>query len=338
MSMPTSISYGYGFYLPEYEEEKFRQFLVNHNETILKRTDIDEASLLFLAAEEKNLSYNKITERYCDMICDTSDNTGVFSIIANIIKDETDLCVQYEPGNEDCGSKPAILLSTRMPWEYNENELSKSQEDVHNILYSYLCELTSKPEQYPIDYLSIENIMVKEVCMERLKFKGLKEALITFENNGRYSKRGPWKIVKGGYDKLFEISYNNNVVIECIDKELFNCSIDNFIWITDLISLYEIIFNMYKDLRKYNKAICFGIDLYLNTNLDVNFFNNPIEVENIKVSEPKQGKDIDFENLVSKLREILDNPNWIKEYKRVINEGINYIDSHYNNNNQKEDI
>ena len=164
--------------------------------------------------------------------------------------------------------------------------------------------------------------------MEQLKFKGLKEALITFENNGRYSKRGPWKIVKGGYDKLFEISYNNNVVIECIDKELCNCSIDS---ITDLISLYEIIFNMYKDLRKYNKSICLGIDLYLNTDLDVNLSTSPIEVENTKILEPKIGEDIDFKYLISELRKILENPDWVDGYKRILSEGIGYICSNYLN-------
>lgn len=165
MSMSTSISYGYGFYLPEYEEEKFRQFIINHKQTILNRKYYDkevypvnqEIELLSDAENvSSDFSYDTLNNVYNTIISDETAVEGLPSIIANIIKDETDLRVHYETGDKALGSCPAIMLPALMPWQYDDNELCRDKNDVYNILKSYLCELTSKPEQYPIDYLSIE--------------------------------------------------------------------------------------------------------------------------------------------------------------------------------------
>ncbi len=47
-----------------------------------------------------------------------------------------------------------------------------------------------------------------------------KQMLKTFDNNGKYAKRGNWEIGRGGYDLWYEISYNKVPVIGCTDGKV----------------------------------------------------------------------------------------------------------------------
>ena len=55
---------------------------------------------------------------------------------------------------------------------------------------------------------------------ETFELKGLRECLRSFDNNGRYARRGRWHIANGGYDLQWELYYDNTPIVDCVDSEL----------------------------------------------------------------------------------------------------------------------
>lgn len=82
--------------------------------------------------------------------------------------------------------------------------------------------IDNKPEgNYQIgdmeEYLSIASGIdkVEEANTVGKDKSDFKRMLKTFDNNGKYAKRGNWEIGRGGYDLWYEISYNKVPVIGC---------------------------------------------------------------------------------------------------------------------------
>lgn len=60
--------------------------------------------------------------------------------------------------------------------------------------------------------LKTETFNIKNAGKDKSDFK---QMLKTFDNNGKYAKRGNWEIGRGGYDLWYEVSYNKVPVIGC---------------------------------------------------------------------------------------------------------------------------
>lgn len=163
--------------------------------------------------------------------------------------------------------------------------------------------------------------------MIKFTYRGLREALRCFYNNGKYSKRGPWVVAKGGYDLTFTVAYNGLTVIECVDKSI-GCGVN--INLDDEVKIYQIVLEEYKELREYNRVISVGIDLYKNTNMDIVFYpGGHIEIENIDFNEPSPYDKLDFARLIDKLEDRSNKDDWAEGYIKILNNGIDYIVNHY---------
>lgn len=65
---------------------------------------------------------------------------------------------------------------------------------------------------YKQDKVKNESVTANNYGKDKSDFKRM---LKTFDNNGKYAKRGNWEIGRGGYDLWYEISYNKVPVIGC---------------------------------------------------------------------------------------------------------------------------
>lgn len=99
-------------------------------------------------------------------------------------------------------------------------------EDANDFYHAMLCAYLNHDEEFK-DFLAcseIRNFKAKEQEQENpipeLKNKymlsGLREILRRFDKKGTSAKQGKWSIGKGGYDKNFEIYYENIPVLECV--------------------------------------------------------------------------------------------------------------------------
>lgn len=83
----------------------------------------------------------------------------------------------------------------------------------------------------------------------------LKQAYLTYSNNGRYGKRGLWSVARGGYDLWFEVYYDNIPIVDCTDGELENIYEDLSIEDFDAICQVILSIDHYKVNRKYGYDI-----------------------------------------------------------------------------------
>lgn len=101
-----------------------------------------------------------------------------------------------------------------------------TSEDANDFYHAMLCAYLNHDEEFK-DFLAcseIQNFKAKEQEQEKpipeLKNKymlsGLREILRRFDKKGTSAKQGKWSIGKGGYDKNFEIYYENIPVLECV--------------------------------------------------------------------------------------------------------------------------
>jgi len=92
--------------------------------------------------------------------------------------------------------------------------------------------------------------------MQIFKLGYLKQALITFDHNGRSGQRGSWSVVNGGYDLWFEISYNGMPIVDCVDGELerltSDLSIEDF---DDICSVVQSVIPGLTILKSYGYEI-----------------------------------------------------------------------------------
>lgn len=152
MSMKSSLVYGYGFEIGEFDIAAFRDFLKNHKDTFIK-TENDKPIY------EDLMSLNTYDElnQYCldsGYSCDTTGREGIGAVISNIMSRETGIRFSYEPGCGDCDSEASIVLAETQPWYMNEKEKALTEEDANKIFAIYAEELDI--EEKSIDYQEIE--------------------------------------------------------------------------------------------------------------------------------------------------------------------------------------
>jgi hypothetical protein len=84
-----------------------------------------------------------------------------------------------------------------------------------------------------------------------ISLRGLKSILEAFDMNGNYVKRTRWTIGSGGYDLLWQLSYDGIPVIDCIggsglQKTLHNLCLEEEVY----DSICDIIMDVYGKMKK----------------------------------------------------------------------------------------
>lgn len=155
--MHSEIVYGFGFSVPAHNPDLFKRFILNHQKAIEEQGTPEEKKLLNTAKFDKNYSfdYDDVDE---DFLLESTVNQqeGPHAIIGNVIQYETCIRMQYEPGDGDTDSDPAIIFARGYPWELNATEKDLQEESFRNLLYKYLRELDSAASVTDIDTIRIE--------------------------------------------------------------------------------------------------------------------------------------------------------------------------------------
>lgn len=170
MSMHTEIVYGYGFPITHITTKHFVDFIKNHEQTIEIITTPKIPNELTKSQKEikrlldfcKNMNENtKETSNPDDFeddfyeIEDVYGIQGMFSILSQILYQETDIHFEYQQGDCDCDSDASIIFVTGMPWQFNETESNLTFECLNNIITNYATELgipTTKDWSLSIEY------------------------------------------------------------------------------------------------------------------------------------------------------------------------------------------
>lgn len=152
MSATESIVYGYGFEL-SITPVIFIKWIKKHKTTFCESAD-ENALFEQLVLNESSIDDDVLSEVFCHYYCNSSSNEGVGAAISNIMSRETGIRFDYQPGQEDCGGSPHILMVESMPWELNEIEKSLTQDKLDNIMISYMRELSlsGEPGKVALEY------------------------------------------------------------------------------------------------------------------------------------------------------------------------------------------
>jgi hypothetical protein len=161
--MRTYIVYGYGFELP-IDANLFVEFLKNHKDIFIKSNEEQELYDKFMALVneiEEEFTKDKEIDPECeldfgftddefadifeDYCCDITGMYGYGAVISNIMNRETGIGFEYQSGDSDCDSDPAVLLSAKLPWNYNDVERKLTIESLVEIIKKYTKELFGYP-------------------------------------------------------------------------------------------------------------------------------------------------------------------------------------------------
>lgn len=155
MSSSTSIYYGYGFEVDEVTTQSIMDFMKNHQLTLSYPREIE----MFVALRDKDegiLSYDDPNEFFEDWAysCNVSGQEGLGAVISNIISRETGIRIEFQKGQDDCGSVSTVLLLETSPWNYNEKEKNLTLDSLMKLLFPYAKELGIDKDD--IGFVSIE--------------------------------------------------------------------------------------------------------------------------------------------------------------------------------------
>lgn len=153
MSATESIVYGYGFKL-SISPVIFIKWIKKHKEAFCKSATENALFKQLTAMNELDIDGDTLDEALCHYECNSSCNEGVGAVVANVMSRETGIRFDYQPGQDDCGGSPHILLAECMPWEFNEKEKSLTQEKLDCILTLYMRELSlnGDPGEVALEY------------------------------------------------------------------------------------------------------------------------------------------------------------------------------------------
>lgn len=152
MSMQSSIVYGYGFQATCIADERLRSFILAHAATIRENHDDYADDLLDFAANDFSAS---VEDAFCDLECEESQQQGALAIVSNTMSEETGIGFEYQPGQSDCDSEPTILLTSALPWMFNDAEKALNLERANTIMSAYMAELgiPGEPADISAEYL-----------------------------------------------------------------------------------------------------------------------------------------------------------------------------------------
>lgn len=84
--------------------------------------------------------------------------------------------------------------------------------------------------------------------IQNIDFRGFRNILRRFDENGYHVSATHWSMAKGGYDRWWEIYYDNMPVMNCIAGTIENICLQD-----DLFErLKNIVLEEYSELQKYN--------------------------------------------------------------------------------------
>ena len=155
MSSSTSMYYGYGFEVDKVTTQNIMDFIKNHQLTLSYPREIE----MLVALRDKDegiLSYDDPNEFFEDWAysCNVSGQEGLGAVISNVISRETGVRVEFQKGQDDCGSVPTVLLIEAPPWIYNEKEKNLTMDSLTELLLPYVKELGMNKED--IGFVSVE--------------------------------------------------------------------------------------------------------------------------------------------------------------------------------------
>lgn len=157
MSMQTDIVYGFGFNIPKHNAECFKNFILKHATTIEENYtgDDDLLKLLETARNKKDFSfdYDDLFDEFFIMD-DYTGATNPYIAVSKVINWEENIMVSYLPADED--NESAIVFEKTYPWLLNEKEKSLTLDQLKDILFKYLCELTPTAKESDIDFIQNE--------------------------------------------------------------------------------------------------------------------------------------------------------------------------------------
>lgn len=155
--MHSEIVNGFGFSVPAHNPDLFKRFILNHRKAIEEQGTPEEKKLLNTAKFDKNYSfdYDDIDKDF-SLESTVNQQEGPHAIIGNIIQYETCIRIQYEPGDGDTDSDPAIVFAENYPWNLNAIEKNLQRDSFRNLLYNYLRELDSTASITDVDTIRIE--------------------------------------------------------------------------------------------------------------------------------------------------------------------------------------
>lgn len=143
MSMKSSIVYGYGFNVGEIETTKMVDFIKNHKEAFCSDDYEKDIFNSLENAEDGIYTYDSADDYFIDMEyeCDEGCSIGCGSVVANIMARETGIRFEYQQGDGEIGSKPAVMFSESYPWDLNEAEKNLTKDKCEEICKKYMQEL-----------------------------------------------------------------------------------------------------------------------------------------------------------------------------------------------------
>ena len=147
------IIYGYGFPVNNVTTDALRNFIKNHRTTIENNLTRDNTELLD-AVDNNEL----IEDTFNNLPCYLTGNEGLRAIIANVIYAETNICFQYEPGdNNKPFSKESVVFTTAMPWELSDTEKNLNEDALFEICKKYMSELNILDESLGLQEIIYES-------------------------------------------------------------------------------------------------------------------------------------------------------------------------------------
>lgn len=166
MSMQSSFVYGFGFECTNIDTEHFMNFIKNHDQSTIdiirkriKDGAISQNHRTMLSDILQLCRNHKKDELYPDILelKETYDDISepLFSAIAEIMEQETEIPFEFQQGQEDVHSPECILFVQAYPWNlsYKAKELT-SDDALREIMKPYAKELGVNSQD--IDYLEIE--------------------------------------------------------------------------------------------------------------------------------------------------------------------------------------
>lgn len=156
MSSSTSMYYGYGFEVDQVTTKNIMDFIKNHQLTLCIYPRECEMFIALHDEDEGILSYDDPNEFFedWDYSCNVSGQEGLGAVISNVISRETGVRVEFQKGQDDCGSVPTVLLLETSPWNYNEKEKNLTLDSLIELLLPYAKELGIDKDD--IGFVSIE--------------------------------------------------------------------------------------------------------------------------------------------------------------------------------------
>ena len=144
MSMQTDCIYGYGFKVCA-SDEQLKHFILAHKESLVPLNsenglENQGRELVEYCENTPDVKFNPKEDKF-DYVSGMTGLSGVYGAIADVMMAETGIRFAYYADSEDINDGDAILFETAMPWQFNDKEISLTEEELEDICNRYIKEL-----------------------------------------------------------------------------------------------------------------------------------------------------------------------------------------------------